>query len=76
MIYHPLTADELAALTAFAGAHGRRWKSELNNVYWYNARLWRGVDGRDDIVGSVLHGLRNTHGPSWLDGFKFLTVTA
>lgn len=60
------TPADLAALQQFANAHGRNWKSELSNVYWYNARLWRGVDGRDDVIGSTLHGIRNTFGPKWL----------
>lgn len=58
-----LTPDDTAALRAFADAHGRDWKAELSNVYWYNARLWRGpVPG----MGETLHGIRNNYGPTWL----------
>lgn len=60
------TIYETKALLAFAEAHGRTWKKTLTEVYWPNARLWRGPDGRDDVIGSVLHGIRNRYGPSWL----------
>lgn len=63
-------ADQIAALEAFAAAHGRKWKSVLNETYWYNARMWRGADGRNEIIGSILHGIRNEFGPTWLDKFK------
>lgn len=65
-----ITSVDLAALLRFAKDNGRRWKSQLSDIYWYNARIWRGEDGRDDSVGYVLHGLRNSHGPAWLDTFK------
>jgi hypothetical protein len=66
--YRELTAFELESLHAFAKAHGRRWREELGNVYWYNARIWRGpVPG----MGNQLHGIRNEFGPTWLwDVFK------
>jgi hypothetical protein len=65
-----LEAEELEAIRAFAAEHGRRWKSILSDVYWYNARIWRA--GPDDRYGYLLHGLRNDprFGPTWLDGFK------
>lgn len=63
MKYRPLTTEETEALVAFAAAHGRRWKSELGNVYWYNARIWQGPKPG---MGTVLHGLRNDMGPAWL----------
>jgi len=69
MAYPNLTTDEIAALKAFAADYGRNWKSKLANVYWPNARLWRDASG-DSRPGSILHGLRNSHGPSWLDDFK------
>jgi hypothetical protein len=50
-----LTADESAALQAFAAKHGRSWKDKLASVYWYNARVWNGLH--------CLHGLRND--PAW-----------
>jgi hypothetical protein len=65
-----ITPKEQEALVRFAEAHGRNWKSVLTDIYWYNARLWRGERGDDDYVGSVLHGLRNRLGPDWLRQFK------
>ena len=61
--YPELDADHRAALQAFADAHGRKWKSELSDVYWYNARLWR---GGTENMGSMLHAIRNDFGPTWL----------
>jgi hypothetical protein len=71
MTYRTLTAEEIAALQSFAAEYGRKWKSVLSDTYWYNARVFyaRG-NYTDSIPGSLLHGLRNTHGPSWLAGFK------
>lgn len=66
--YPILTEEDTAALQSFANAHGRKWKDVLSNTYWYNARLWRGPDGNDDRIGSVLHGIRNDFGPGWLFG--------
>lgn len=66
--YRDLKPDELTALQAFAAEHGRRWKSVLTDVYWYNARIWRA--GPNDCYGYILHGIRNEFGPSWLDSFK------
>ncbi|MER9961652.1 hypothetical protein NKJ72_11905 [Mesorhizobium sp. M0045] len=57
----PLSAVELAALQRYAAKHGRRWKSVLRGA-------WMGHAPYDD--GGTLRTLRNTHGPSWLDGFK------
>lgn len=65
--YAALDDQQREALEAFAGAHGRKWKEILNDVYWYNARLWRQDNSDNDaLIGSVLHGLRNSHGPRWL----------
>lgn len=69
MAYRILTADEMAAVQAFAKHYGRRWKSILNETYWYNARVWRDETGDTD-KGHILHGLRNDLGPRWLTGFK------
>lgn len=67
----PLTTEEIAALQAFAKEYGRTWKHVLNETYWYNARLFYARGNYDDSrPGSLLHGLRNSHGPSWLDRFK------
>lgn len=69
--YPALQAEELAALRSFAQDYGRRWKSILRDVYWYNARIWRNPDDEWSQDGYRLHSLRNSHGPSWLDGFQF-----
>ena len=64
MGYRTLTADELAALKAYAARKGRTWKDQLNTD-WYYARLT-----------GLLHSLRNTHGPRWLADFKLPKETA
>ena len=61
-----LAPSEQAALRAFAAEHGKAWKRELAEVYWYNARVWRGPRPQD---GHLLHGLRNRLGPRWLADF-------
>jgi hypothetical protein len=66
MTHRDLTADERAALQRFADRENCKadpWKDRLCMVYWYNARLWEGGQPGD---GSLLHGLRNTFGPTWL----------
>lgn len=71
--YRDLTPQELEAVHAFASQEGRRWKAKLNEVYWYNARIWYGREPGlkfDPMRGTLLHGLRNSHGPDWLAGFK------
>lgn len=63
MKYRDLLPEEAAALQAFADEHGRKWKDELANVYWYNARIWTGgAPG----MGNELHSIRNEFGPTWL----------
>jgi hypothetical protein len=60
-----LPDEHRQALQAFADAHGRGWKDELSQVYWYNARIWSGpVPG----MGARLHEVRNSpsFGPTWL----------
>ena len=69
MQYRNITIEELDAVRAFAAAHGRTWKSQLNNTYWWNARIWRDDDG-STRHGTVLHGLRNSLGCSWLRWFE------
>lgn len=64
-----ISPEELIALKAFAAAHGRRWKSELSEVYWYNARIWYD-SAYSPKHGYVLHGLRNRLGVNWLDNFQ------
>lgn len=56
-----LSDDQEAALRAYAATHGRRWKSILSNV-------WMGGPPHDD--GGILRGLRNTHGPTWLQFYR------
>ena len=64
-----LTPIEEAAVAAFAREHGRRWKSILRHVYWYNARVWRWAG---EEYGTLLHALRND--PRWsfdgLDAYR------
>jgi len=55
-----LTPELEAALQAYAARHGRRWKSILNNA-------WMGGPPYDD--GGLLCGLRNSHGPTWLQSY-------
>ncbi|WP_088939847.1 hypothetical protein [Rhizobium sp. N122] len=57
----PLTPEQEAALQAYAVRHGRRWKSILNNA-------WMGGPPYDD--GGLLRGLRNSHGPTWLQSYR------
>lgn len=57
----PLTPEQDAALQAYAARHGRRWKSILNNA-------WMGGPPHDD--GGLLRGLRNSHGPTWLQSYR------
>ncbi|WP_434730639.1 hypothetical protein [Rhizobium binae] len=57
----PLTPEQQAALQAYAARHGRRWKSVLHNV-------WMGGAPHDD--GGILRGLRNSHGPTWLQSCR------
>lgn len=65
-VYPDLTAADRSALQAFADAHGRRWRDKLSQVYWYNARPWRGPRGDEPDTGSTLHAIRNNFGPTWL----------
>ncbi|AUX79128.1 hypothetical protein [Sinorhizobium fredii] len=57
----PLTAEQQAALEAYAARHGRRWKSILSNA-------WMGGPQHDD--GGLLRGLRNSHAPTWLQSYR------
>lgn len=63
--YPELQQEHRDALQAFADEHGKRWKSELTDVYWYNARIWRDAKG-DQTHGYHLHAIRNNLGPTWL----------
>jgi hypothetical protein len=64
------TPEDTAALQAFAKAEGRKWKSTLTDVYWYNARIWRDPATGDNNAGYVLHSLRNNAGHDWLAAYK------
>jgi hypothetical protein len=61
-IIRQLTPTEAEALRMFAAAHGRTWKAQLTDVYWYNARIWRDP-ASDGANGALLHALRND--PRW-----------
>lgn len=65
--YRDLSTEELEALRVFASENGRKWKDELANKYWFNARVYRANNGKEY---PVLHRLRNDLGPSWLYKFK------
>ncbi|WP_313606820.1 hypothetical protein [Rhizobium sp.] len=56
-----MTDDQEVALREYAVRHGRRWKSILSDV-------WMGGPPHDD--GGILRGLRNTHGPTWLQSYR------
>ncbi|TMV76758.1 hypothetical protein FGG78_27985 [Thioclava sp. BHET1] len=58
MPYTDLTPDQLSALRDFARKNGRQWKSRLQER-WMTAS-----------AEPTLHQLRNTHGPSWLRGYR------
>jgi hypothetical protein len=55
--YPPLMLAQVEALRAYARRHGRTWKAELH-AEWMRAS-----------AEPLLHGLRNSHGPSWLKGY-------
>jgi hypothetical protein len=55
----PLTTEQEDALVAYAQAHGRTWKQQLQ-------RDWMAAGSRWDGPYHLLHRLRNTHGPAWL----------
>lgn len=60
MATRTLTLAELQLLDLFIERHGRNWKQELQRA-WDNP----------GSGGPVLYALRNSHGPSWLAGFRF-----
>lgn len=66
--YRELLPEEQEALNAFVGEFGKKWKEKLSMTYWYNARIYRGRDGKEY---PVLHRMRNEFGPSWLDGYRY-----
>lgn len=57
-----LTYEQTAALRAFRRVQGRYWKRALSEAW--DCHSYPGfMDGK---AASVLHALRNTHGPAWL----------
>ena len=62
---YQLDTADLVALRSYAIEHGPKWKDELQ-LDWYHARA-------HGERGSILHGLRNNLGPSWLVDFRFDT---
>ena len=54
----PLMLCQIEALQLFARTHGRSWKSRLRTE-WSNA-----------TADPLLHRLRNTHGPLWLERYR------
>jgi len=72
MTIRTLEPHEHAALAAFAKEHGRRWKSQLTDVYWYNAR----PAGISPDIDSTLHALRNDPRWNWrgLDAYRLPKV--
>ncbi len=62
--YPPLMLAQVAALRAYAHDHGRSWKARLR-VEWVNA-----------TAEPLLHQLRNTHGPRWLERFDLAALPA
>jgi hypothetical protein len=63
-----LTVAQKNAIDSFRKCYKRNWKAQLR-AYWYNALIWIDDNG-DANSGYILHGLRNTHGPSWLAKYK------
>lgn len=61
--YEPQTPEEFKAVEAYAARHGRAWKSRLREA-WMSG-------GNEEGTGGVLRTLRNTHGPRWLEQFRF-----
>jgi hypothetical protein len=56
------TAEQLAALVAFASSNGRTWKEKLQ-------RSWEQGDTHGEWT-APLRQVRNNLGPSWLVRFK------
>jgi hypothetical protein len=54
-----LTKEQFEALKAYAGEHGRRWKSDLRDEWMTATAPW------------PLMQVRNQFGPTWLVRFRF-----
>ena len=59
----PLDPDELAQLRAYAAQEGRKWKERLTYEYWMRGEPVPGFP--------LIYGLRNSHGPTWLQNYRF-----
>jgi hypothetical protein len=55
--YPPIMIVQFKALRAYAAQHGRTWKEDLRK------------DWQLASAPPLLHHLRNTHGPYWLNKF-------
>ena len=60
--FRPLTADETAAVTAYAAKHGKNWKLDLSDA-WLAAS-----------EPGILQALRNSLGPRWLREYQLPTT--
>jgi len=54
----PISDEQALELVKFAEVEGRRWKSALSGL-WMRA-----------AANPLLHQLRNSHGPTWLQGVR------
>jgi len=61
----PLTQDQLQQLQQFAVQEGRLWKGRLRDA-WMRGQQPK-LNGESS---ATLYALRNTHGPSWLAGYR------
>jgi hypothetical protein len=61
--FPPLTNKQLKAVKSFIKQH----QSWCSYEPWHTAllRAWR-CDCGPDVRAGILHSLRNTHGPTWL----------
>lgn len=64
-----MTAAEHEALEAFANTYGRTWKAELRACF---ARAQ--YPCMTDEHATILQGLRNRRGPSFLTGYRLLAA--
>lgn len=60
----PITLEQYNELVSYAAMYGRTWKQSLRDD-WMAARS-----------EPVLHALRNTHGPAWLEKFSFSNLSS
>mgnify|MGYP004450879351 FL=1 len=59
-----LSPEKIQALTEYATWAGKGWKDRLVTDWMRAGSRFRGEY-------HILHQIRNTHGPSWLDRFDF-----